>query len=702
MTTRINYLLIDGDYMYVAGNFTTIGGISANNIAKWNYVNNTWSALNTGVPSECFSLAIDNTDPVNKILYIGVLGTSAFDYLYKWNGSVMTDISGSTIIATVRSLCFYNTKLYIGSDDTGLYSYDGLNYNTIYTFGSGIIYSIIAKDNKIYIASNIPSKYCAYYDLVNTTWTNLSPIDPNGSCRSLAFYNSNLYVAGNFTTINGINANRIAVWNGTSWSNVGDGLNNLCKYITIQNNFLYAGGTFTQAGSQTVQRLARYDIIKEIWSSIPVGINDIKECNILTLNSSKILYVGGTFDSITYQNSTGTVIENTPNKLSQWAIIDFDSNGGSGLVNTITASYISPNNTIVIPSGSSLTRVGYTFSSWNTEVSGSGTTYQVGQTVSLSSSFTLYAQWAINTYTINFNTNSGSGSVNSISGTYGTNGTIPSGDSLVRVGYTFSNWNTNSNGSGTTYQVGEIVTFNNSFTLYAQWSINNYTISFDSNGGTGSVSSISGTYGTNGTIPSGDSLYRVGYTFSNWNSQQDGSGTSYQVGETVTFSNSFTLYAQWTANTYIITFEANNDSGNVITVPEKYDTTITIPNGNNLFDYGHVFENWNTNSSGSGTVYEAGEKIVVTETVTLYARWKIVDSDLSQTIDYSYRLVEGFVNFFMEYENQNDYIISIIDNEYNIFLSDSLANTPSFTDYHQFNLAVLLLAAGYLDFSKYM
>jgi uncharacterized repeat protein (TIGR02543 family) len=314
----------------------------------------------------------------------------------------------------------------------------------------------------------------------------------------------------------------------------------------------------------------------------------------------------------------------------------------------------------------------------------------------------LYAQWTINSYTISFDNNGGTGSVSSISGTYGTNDTIPSGSSLTKVGYTFVNWNTQQDGSGTIYQVGQTVTFSNSFTLYAQWTANSYTISFDNNGGTGSVTSISGTYGTNGTIPSGDSLVRVGYTFDNWNTQQDGSGNTYQVGQTVTFNNSFTLYAQWTANTYTITFEANNDSGNVITVPEKYDTTVTIPDGNKLFEYGHVFENWNTNSSGTGTVYEAGEKIVVTESQTLYAQWKLVDPDLSQTIDYSYRLVEGFVNFFMEYENQNDYIISIIDNEYNIFLSDSIANTPSFTNYHQFNLAVLLLAAGYLDFGNYM
>jgi uncharacterized repeat protein (TIGR02543 family) len=70
------------------------------------------------------------------------------------------------------------------------------------------------------------------------------------------------------------------------------------------------------------------------------------------------------------------------------------------------------------------------------------------------------------------------------------------------------------------------------------------TITFDANGGSGSVDAISTYVGVANTIPS-NSLTRTGYTFNGWNTESDGSGTAYATGATITPSGDVTLYAQW-------------------------------------------------------------------------------------------------------------------------------------------------------------
>lgn len=95
------------------------------------------------------------------------------------------------------------------------------------------------------------------------------------------------------------------------------------------------------------------------------------------------------------------------------------------------------------------------------------------------------------------------------------------------------------------------------------------TITFNANGGSGTVPTAISTYvGVANTIPS-NSLTRTGYTFNGWNTASDGSGTAYATGSTITPSGNVTLYAQW-KTTYVkpeiqnlLAFRTANDSGGV-------------------------------------------------------------------------------------------------------------------------------------------
>ena len=93
--------------------------------------------------------------------------------------------------------------------------------------------------------------------------------------------------------------------------------------------------------------------------------------------------------------------------------------------------------------------------------------------------------------------------------------------------------------------------------LYAQWTGNNYTIVFNANEGTGTMANQSMIYGQ-ATNLSANTFTRSGYAFIGWNTMANGSGTSYvdkaNVGNLAT-QGQITLYAQWNANRYRVTFD---------------------------------------------------------------------------------------------------------------------------------------------------
>ena len=100
---------------------------------------------------------------------------------------------------------------------------------------------------------------------------------------------------------------------------------------------------------------------------------------------------------------------------------------------------------------------------------------------------------------------------------------------------------------------GMKVYINGSRTIAAQTS---YTIKYNANDGTGAPANQTKWYGDALTLSSTKPT-RTGYTFSKWNTNSGGTGTAYSAGGSYTANAAATLYAQWTANTYTITFKAN-------------------------------------------------------------------------------------------------------------------------------------------------
>ena len=311
--------------------------------------------------------------------------------------------------------------------------------------------------------------------------------------------------------------------------------------------------------------------------------------------------------------------------------VSFNPNGGSGSVPSSLT--VQAGSTITLPNGNGLSKSGFTFGGWNTNASGSGMLYGAGSIYTPNSSITLYANWnAIVTtptsFTVSFNANGGDGTVPvSQIVQSGSSITLPNGSGLSKSGYTFGGWNTNTTGTGTNYSSGDTYTVTANITLYAKWNTNvaSYTVSFNANGGSGTAPTSQTTQsGSSITLPNGSGLSKSGYTFGGWNTNSTGTGTSYSAGDSYTVTANITLYAKWNTSvaSYTVTFNANGGSGTVPTAQTAQSgSAITLPNGSGLSKSGYTFGGWNTNSTGTGTNYNAGESYTVTANITLYAKW---------------------------------------------------------------------------------
>ena len=198
-----------------------------------------------------------------------------------------------------------------------------------------------------------------------------------------------------------------------------------------------------------------------------------------------------------------------------------------------------------------LKRDGYRFFGWNTQENGKGAFYAVGGSYTVMySNITLYAMW-LPLYTITYNSNDATGGSipTAQTGIDGEQVTLNGNTgNLVRTGYMFTGWNHSSTGTGTHHDINTSYTIKGDITLYAEWSPNSCTISYNgNNANSGSVpASQVALYNKSITLQSNTgNLVRTGYEFAGWNTLADGSGTSYEVGANYIIKGNATLYAKW-------------------------------------------------------------------------------------------------------------------------------------------------------------
>ncbi|MCR4955242.1 MAG: InlB B-repeat-containing protein [Lachnospiraceae bacterium] len=197
---------------------------------------------------------------------------------------------------------------------------------------------------------------------------------------------------------------------------------------------------------------------------------------------------------------------------------------------------------------------------------------------------------------ISYNAN---GSTAGVKNTVVTESKVSAESAIKRAGYTFTEWNTASDGSGDSYEAGDEISVTNNTTLYAQWTPNSYTVKYNSNGGNGTMSDSQFTYGTAASL-STNTFTKSGYAFRGWAIGASGN-VVYSDGQLVSNLTSandgeVTLYAVWTNNSYSVNgvIKEEIDGTDDITIAAgvtvkimrgnvEYDTVISDTNGKYTF-----------------------------------------------------------------------------------------------------------------------
>lgn len=346
----VDSLAVSGTSLYVGGSFyevysATQSSFAANDIACWDMVAGTWSALGEGLQlgtGSVEALAVSGSDLHAGGTFReigGILNTSGIG---KWN---ITASSWGPAVPVVPG--------------------DG-----IIGSGAGTIDAFVDAGSVVYVAGSftfagsVAANNIACWNKATRTWSVLGSAaqnGTNGAVNVMILIGTDLYVGGSFTTVssssqNGVFVGNIAKWdtiNGV-WSPLGSAAQNGTNYIGFVNAFavlgddLYVGGSFTTVGSSTqsaisAKGVAKWSLSQESWSPLGTGVQNGLAGTVFGLAvSGSDLYVGGSFSTVSSSTQNGISANNVAKwstETSEWSPLGSAAqNGTSFTVKSLAAN----------------------------------------------------------------------------------------------------------------------------------------------------------------------------------------------------------------------------------------------------------------------------------------------------------------------------------------------------------------------------
>jgi hypothetical protein len=257
--------------LYAGGAFTQAGGAGASRIARWD---GQWSPLAGGVGDTILGMTVFD-DGNGAALYVGGFMATG---IARWDGQAWSGVGGGTDGALV-ALAAFDGALYIGgafstagsTAAANIARWDGQQWSALGAGANGFVRTLtIFNDGggaALYAGGNFTNQGNRVAKWDGQAWSALGS-GTTGEVHALRVFDdgsgSALYVAGLFSSAGGVpDTQRIARWDGTSWSAPGTGgINELVRSLTVFNDgggaALYAGGRFTLAGGVPAQRVARW------------------------------------------------------------------------------------------------------------------------------------------------------------------------------------------------------------------------------------------------------------------------------------------------------------------------------------------------------------------------------------------------------------------------------------------------------------
>ncbi|MFH0878331.1 MAG: hypothetical protein V2A34_01325, partial [Lentisphaerota bacterium] len=352
--------------LYVAGYFSSIGNVTAKNVARWDGTN--WHALgsgtNCGVNSTVEAMAVDGDN-----VYVGgfftLAGTNTASYIARWDGTEWHAMgSGTKGYADVKAILVTGGYVYIGGTFTNMGGiaakriarWDGSTWTPVISRGingvNGEVSALAAYGDEIYVGGTFdqagPTNVSKIARLNGTNWYPLAGNavnGVNGQVYSLAVDADGLvYAGGTIVWAGDTSTKYIAQWNGSSWQRLEgvstNGVNNYVNVIRTQGSTVYVGGNFSAAGGTNAYHIASWNSGSgwSVFGTLSSNGVDGNSVTALALDGTNI-YVGGGFQRIGDGGgaSSGQPAYNMARWDGAWHPLDAGNKGLQGDVKALAA-----------------------------------------------------------------------------------------------------------------------------------------------------------------------------------------------------------------------------------------------------------------------------------------------------------------------------------------------------------------------------
>lgn len=275
--------------LMLAGSFKRAGGLPVNSIARWDLSNGAWSALGdgltyvttTGVVDAATVYALATTDVGQfgqRLVYACGTFTTAGDsrayYVAAWDGGRWSSVAAPNNNYNCRSMVAHNGIVFVvySGGSATVWSWDNYVWTTLSGF-DGTPLSLGIYQNELVVATYIPTGTPGYiYRRTNLSWSLLGQMD-TGLVYAFSEHDGALIAAGSFSSIDGVQAAKIASWNGTAWSALGSGIDGdgLPYALATYAGKLVVGGNYKTVEGIAAGGLATWD--GSAWFPVGSGVN---------------------------------------------------------------------------------------------------------------------------------------------------------------------------------------------------------------------------------------------------------------------------------------------------------------------------------------------------------------------------------------------------------------------------------------------
>lgn len=318
-------MVTDGTNIYVGGDFTVAGSLSAYHIAKWN--GTAWSVLDQGVNGVVRAMHM-----VGTTLYVGgeftKAGNITVNHIAAWNGTAWSAV-GSGTDGVVRAISSEGSSLFVGGDFTkagtisasNIAKWDGAAWSQLGTGVDGSVRALAHTGTILFVggtfttAGGVATKYMAQWN--STSWA-AGGMDPQNPVNAMIWTGTNLWAGSRL----------LMRWNGTSWTTIANTIEGYIYSFANRADLLVVGGAFTHSplGLTTKNNIFTCNATSgSAWQPLSSGTNGSVNAIAITTTTTNTIFVGGA-----YGTAGGINVKNLASYSGSWSPM------GSGLNGSIT------------------------------------------------------------------------------------------------------------------------------------------------------------------------------------------------------------------------------------------------------------------------------------------------------------------------------------------------------------------------------